>query len=355
VEPCKGLGKCCDEFFICCNSIGNALDKIFAPCCAAIGTGFAACCLVISSLFDIERPFGCCRLITVIVILCGFVLAVFSFLSTDDSCDMSPTWLPVQFVFMLLNLMYTFYFFKKVNYSDEPFDQRLHNTVMINPVSALMIIVEIVALIWSIMGLSLMQSECASERYCGWIALISMLMIIFAVLFVISCLGGVYCAKATGWAKWFWLVCCFPCAILGDRMILQAEQAEERDRQRKLLKSQPDSNPPAVRNDSIPASPPQERSNVYGPTIARQPPAVPFHSEPANSHSPHFHGNSGQPQDNTSQPSLRIRDQQHDEKKEHPEPPTLSGMMFKGMNKGFSMARETLIGKPIRKEHIARV
>merc|ERR1719204_1917863 len=160
-----------------------------------------------------------------------------------------------------------------------------------------MIIVEIVALIWSIMGLSLMQSECASERYCGWIALISMLMIIFAVLFVVSC---------------------FPCAILRDRMILQAEQAEERDRQRKLLKSQPDSNPPAVRNDSIPASPPQERSNVYGPTIARQPPAIPFHSEPANSHSPHFHGNSGQPQDNTSQPSLRIRDQQHDEKKRTP-------------------------------------
>jgi len=375
VEPCNALSKLCEELGKCCASIGRSLDELFRPCCLELGAMFAVCCSLVAPFFDLDRPFGCCRLITVTSILVGAVLAVFSFISPDNTCKMSPPyWLPVQLVFMALNLLYTFYFFKKVNYPDDdqeemPFDQRLHQTVMVDPASACMICVEVAAFVWSIIGLDLLNYDCASARLSGYIALISMLMIMLVVLYVISCICGVWIAKD----KCLSVFCC-PCAMAGRRMMEEADRAETRDRNAKIEREieqmeqqriQREKNGEASTDPSNPAVHPncqsiQSTTKEVPPAVRWIPPSMPY-----DPRSPKYNRNSEQykepahVQSRTNQQYRKAEGkepavQQHEnqEEKKAQESPTLSGMMFK-------MAKVTLFGKEkvktARKDHIARV
>lgn len=350
VEPCKGLSKLCDELGNCCTSCGNALDELFRPCYLAMGAGCAACCLTLKRFFCTERPFGCCRLITVMSILLGAVLAVLSFTSPDSTCATSPPhWLHIQLVFMAINLLYTFYFFKKVNYSGvdngKPFHENLYNTVMVDPASACMICVEIAAFVWSILGLDLLNSDCASARYSGWIALISTVMIQFVVLYIISCMCGVYCAND----KCLSILCC-PFAMIGQRMMDEAQRAETRDRIALQEREMEEQRIQRERNAEASANPRTPVTQATTPV----PPAYPWSSPKLERKSERSHEQ--QPvQSQTDEKTERKKagDWRHVKvEKNAVEPPTLTGMMFK-MASRVRFNKENK--KAAKKDRVARV
>lgn len=360
MEPCNGLSKLCGELGQCCTSIGKALDELFRPCYLAIGAGCAACCLALTSFFDTERPFVCCRLITVMSILLGAILAVLSFASPDSTCATSPPhWLLIQLVFMAFNLLYAFYFFKKVNYSavdnGTQFHERLYKTVMVDPASACMIIVEIAAFIWSIMGLDLLYSDCAAARYSGWIALISTVMIQFVVLYIISCMCGVYCAND----KCLSILCC-PFAMIGQRMMDEADRAETRDRfaiQEREMEEQRIQRERNVDTSANPRTPATLATTpVLPPAYRWIPPSLPY-----DPRSPKLERNSEQAHE---QPPVQSQTDEKGEKKKAGdwrhvkakekavEPPTLTGIMFKMASK-VVFSKENY--KAAKNERVARV